>query len=120
MSLGLSSQDYNLAEAQTAMNSAEAAIEEYKNSKVLEYQQAISELNVKITKLMLADSSSQGTAEQLRSGTVSAEKEGVINVVSTVVTGDILSAGSPLAMIIPPNESEYKVQIPSATAISAV
>lgn len=210
LSLGLPSQDYNLAEAQTAMDRAEAAIETYKNSKALEYQQTISELNVKITELTLADSSSRETEEQLsdlddsyenaaaqkktqaisqidsslqslqsqmisarsnlrlyelaanlyennvdengqpisislatmeqissvlnnldtvnaqlsecetqleqareqlRQGTVSAEKEGVINVVSTVVTGDILSAGTPLATIIPPNESEYKVQI---------
>jgi multidrug efflux pump subunit AcrA (membrane-fusion protein) len=44
-------------------------------------------------------------------GTVTAEQTGLLNAISELVKGDILSAGTPVATIIPFNESEYKVQL---------
>ena len=49
--------------------------------------------------------------EQLKQGTVKAEKAGVINQLATIVRGDNISSGSVFATIIPLNESELKAQI---------
>ena len=49
--------------------------------------------------------------EQLKQGTVKAEKSGVINQLATVVRGDNITSGSVFATIIPLNESELKAQI---------
>jgi multidrug resistance efflux pump len=48
---------------------------------------------------------------QLDQGTIIAERAGLLNAITELVKGDILSAGAPVATIIPFNESEYKVQL---------
>jgi hypothetical protein len=63
------------------------------------------------TKLDDVDYQIQQTRIQLEQGTIVAERTGLLNAVSELVKGDILSAGAPVATIIPFNESEYKVQL---------
>lgn len=49
--------------------------------------------------------------QQVAQGSILAGKSGTISVISTLVKGDTLTAGTPFATIIPPDESEYKVQL---------
>lgn len=49
--------------------------------------------------------------EQLRHGTVRAERSGIVNAASAIVAGDVIASGSVLATIIPVDESAFKVQI---------
>lgn len=48
---------------------------------------------------------------QINDCAIVAEKAGTINMISNIVVGDLISSGNTLATIIPPSESEYKVQM---------
>ena len=63
------------------------------------------------TQIQEIDSKLEQTQEQITHGTITAERAGVINAASTIVTGDIIPSGNVVATIIPTNESAYKVQI---------
>lgn len=51
------------------------------------------------------------TKQQIEQSTIVAECDGIINVVNTVVSGDVLSAGTVIATIIPAKETAYKMQM---------
>lgn len=53
----------------------------------------------------------QQTEEKISQGTIIAEQSGVVSVISTLVKGDSITAGAQVATIIPPSESEFKVQL---------
>ncbi len=61
----------------------------------------LEEINAKIQQIQ----------EQISQGTIKAERNGTINAISKIVTGDTISAGTTIATIIPLSESEYKVQL---------
>lgn len=61
----------------------------------------LEEINAKIQQIQ----------EQISQGTIMAERNGTINAISKIVTGDTISAGTTIATIIPLSESEYKVQL---------
>ena len=61
----------------------------------------LNELNVQI----------QQTEERISQGSIIAEQGGTVSVISTLVKGDSIAAGTPVATIIPPSESEFKVQL---------
>jgi len=63
------------------------------------------------TALRQLETSIGQSAEQVGQGTITAEKDGVINEVKTVVAGDVITSGETIATIIPAGESEYKVHI---------
>ncbi len=51
------------------------------------------------------------TEEQMSQAVVRAEKAGIVNMVTPLVPGDVLPCGTNVMTIIPPSESEYKVQL---------
>lgn len=51
------------------------------------------------------------TRTQIKQGTVNASIGGVLNVPNTIIKGDVISAGTSLATIIPENETAFKVQL---------
>ncbi len=57
------------------------------------------------------DAQLERAEEQLRHGTVRAERSGIVNAASAIVAGDVIASGSVLATIIPVDESAFKVQI---------
>ena len=61
--------------------------------------------------LLDVDTQIQQAQEQIKQGSVKAEKSGVINALATIVSGDVIASGSQIATIIPMNESAFKVQI---------
>lgn len=63
------------------------------------------------TQILELDTRLEQQEEQLNQGTIRAERSGIVNAATTVVTGDIISSGTLIATIIPVNESEFKTQI---------
>lgn len=61
--------------------------------------------------LMELDTQIQKVSEEISHGTIKAERSGVISSVAALVNGDIISAGTHVASIIPVDESAYKVFI---------
>lgn len=53
----------------------------------------------------------QQTKEQIEQGCISAGQAGILNVSSPLVNGDVITAGTQVATIIPLNESEFRVQL---------
>ena len=53
----------------------------------------------------------QQTEEKVSQSCITAEQSGTVSVISTLVNGDSITAGTQIATIIPPSESEYKVQL---------
>lgn len=53
----------------------------------------------------------QQTEAQIAQGSIRAEKDGIINEVTTITRGDTLSSGTVIGTIVPFSESEYKVQL---------
>lgn len=53
----------------------------------------------------------QQAEEKISQGSIIAEQGGIVSVISTLVKGDSIAAGTPVATIIPPSESEFKVQL---------
>ena len=53
----------------------------------------------------------QQTEEKISQGSIVAEKSGMVNAITTLVKGDSIVAGTQIATIIPPSESEFKVQL---------
>jgi len=51
------------------------------------------------------------TEMQISQGNIIAERDGIINTITTLVRGDALTSGVVIATIIPFNESEYTVQL---------
>ena len=49
--------------------------------------------------------------EKISQGSIVAEQGGIVSVITTLVKGDSIAAGTQVATIIPPSESEYKVQL---------
>lgn len=209
-SVSSTASDYNVSAAKTQMESAEAAISAYKNQKLAEYEQVLSDYKIKLQELQFTASSSQDkhmlladlesshknageqkyyqtitqidssiqalqselisarsnlrmyqiasnmyqsnidengvpvsisfatmeqissilaqqenlasqlneldsqikqTEEKIAQGTIVAEQSGIVSVLSTLVKGDSIAAGTQIATIIPPSESEFKVQL---------
>ena len=52
----------------------------------------------------------QQTEEKISQGSIVAEQGGTVSVITTLVKGDSIAAGTQVATIIPPSESEFKVQ----------
>ena len=57
------------------------------------------------------DSQIKQTEERIAQGSVIAEQSGIVSVLTTLVKGDSIAAGTQVATIIPPSESEFKVQL---------
>ena len=53
----------------------------------------------------------QQSEEKISQGSIIAEQDGVVSVISTLVKGDSIAAGTQIATIIPPSESKFKVQL---------
>lgn len=53
----------------------------------------------------------QQTETEIAQGTITAERDGIINEVTTFVRGDMLSSGTVIAIIISFNESKYIINI---------
>jgi len=49
--------------------------------------------------------------EQIQQGTVTAQCDGTVSAIQTLVAGDVVSAGTVVATIIPRNENVFKVQL---------
>lgn len=49
--------------------------------------------------------------KQIKDCSIVAEQSGTVNMITTIVVGDLISSGITVATIIPPSESEYKVQM---------
>lgn len=80
------------------------AIKEQENQLVTEIE------NLKSQSQDLSDSIEK-MQEKLELGTIRAQVSGVINLSQELTAGDILTAGTPVATIVPQNESRFKVQI---------
>ena len=61
----------------------------------------LSELNAQI----------QQSEEKISQGAITAEQDGTMSVISALANGDNIAAGTQVATIIPPSESEFKVQL---------
>lgn len=57
------------------------------------------------------DAQLQQLKEQVAQGTIKAEQSGIISVNATLIRGDMITAGTTVATIIPYYESEYKVNL---------
>lgn len=49
--------------------------------------------------------------EQIKKGTICAEQSGVISVNATLAVGDLITAGTVIATVLPINQSEYKMNL---------
>ena len=63
------------------------------------------------TKLNDLNTQIQQIEEKISQGSIVAEQGGIVSVITTLVKGDSIAAGTQVATIIPPSESEYKVQL---------
>ena len=71
----------------------------------------INKLNTCENNLMAVRSEMDRAINQINQGSIVAAKSGFINMAVSPVVGDVISAGSPIATIIPANESGYRVQM---------
>lgn len=123
--------DTTIQSLETEIASAKASLQQYQSAKeqyeknldesgealsvsITEVEQIASLLNQRQTiqaQLEEVEAQVMQVEEQIRQGLVTAQCDGTISAMQTLVAGDIVSSGTTVATIIPQNENAHKVQL---------